>query len=198
VAAVVLAAGLSRRMGGANKLLVRLDGSPLVARAVDAALASRARPVVVVTGHEAGRVRGALGGRALVFAHNGDYAAGLAGSLAVGIAALGGGVEGALVCLADMPWVRPAHADALIEAFAADPARPICVPVHEGRRGHPRLWPARHFEALRALRGDAGARALLEACRAEVREVPIGDPGVLHDVDTPDALSAAHGHERGG
>jgi len=191
VGAVVLAAGLSQRMGGANKLLAELAGAPLVARAVDALLASRARPVVVVTGHEAERVRAALAGRALAFAHNADYAAGLAGSLGAGIAALGGGVDGALVCLADMPWVQAQHADALIEAFEADPARPICVPVHEGRRGHPVLWPARRFAEIAALRGDLGARALLGTHAAEVRSVPVGDPGVLRDVDTPAELAAA-------
>jgi molybdenum cofactor cytidylyltransferase len=182
-------------MGGANKLLVALDGAPLVARSVDAVLASRARPVVVVTGHDAARVRAALAGRELVFAHNPDYATGIAGSLRSGIAALGAELDAALVCLADMPWVRPAHVDALIDAFEADAERPICVPIYDRQRGHPVLWPARHLPAIAALAGDAGARALLAAHAAEVRTVPVADPGVVRDVDTPAALAAARGRD---
>jgi molybdenum cofactor cytidylyltransferase len=197
VGAVLLAAGLSRRMGEANKLLAELDGAPVVARAADAVLASRAHPVWVVTGHEAGRVRAALAGRVLAFVHNPDYAQGLSSSLRAGIAALGGEVDGALVCLADMPWVRPAHFEALIAAFESSDARPICVPRFGGRRGNPVLWPARHFAAIAALRGDAGARTLLAARAAEVCEVPVADPGVTSDVDTPTQLAAARAAQEG-
>jgi molybdenum cofactor cytidylyltransferase len=197
VGAVVLAAGRSRRMGGANKLLAELGGRPIVAHAVDAVLATRAHPVLVVTGHEAGRVRAALAGRDLLFVHNDDHAAGLSTSLRAGIAALRDTVDAAVVCLADMPWVRPAHVEALIAAFEASDERPICVPSFERRRGNPVLWPARHFAAIRALSGDAGARALLEAQAAEVCDVPVADPGVTLDVDTPAALAAARGAQQG-
>jgi molybdenum cofactor cytidylyltransferase len=184
-------------MGGANKLLAELDGVPIVARAVDALLATRARPLVVVTGFEAARVRAALAGRPLEFVHNPEPAAGLSGSLRAGIAALPD-VDAAVVCLADMPWVRPAHVEALIAACEASPARPICAPSFEGRRGNPVLWPARHFAALAALRGDSGARALLEAHAAELCSVPVADAGVTRDVDTPAALAAALGRGEGG
>lgn len=189
VGAVVLAAGFSRRMGEANKLLAPVDGAPMIARCVDAVLASRARPVVVVTGHEAARVREALAGRALRFAHNAEPAAGLSASLRTGIAALGGEVDGAAVCLGDMPWVRTDHIEALIAAFEASGGRSICVPTFGGMRGHPVLWPARHFSEISALTGDRGARALLDAHAGEVCYVPVADAGVTLDVDTPDALA---------
>jgi molybdenum cofactor cytidylyltransferase len=192
VAALVLAAGLSRRMGGANKLLAPFEGAPLIARVVDTALASPARPVCVVTGHDAGALRAALSGREVVFAHNPAPEAGLASSLRAGLAALPAGLDGVLVCLGDMPWVRPAHLAALLAAFAA-PERPICVPRFEGRRGNPVLWPARHFGAMAALAGDAGARGLLDAHAAEVCYVPVADAGVTRDVDTPADLPAARG-----
>ena len=191
VAALVLAAGLSRRMAGVNKLLAPVAGVPLVARAVDAALASRAEPVVVVTGHEADRVRGALGGRPLAFAHNPDPARGLASSLAAGVAALGGdAVDGALVCLGDMPWVGAEVLDALIDAFARRPERPVCIPFHEERRGNPVLWPARHFAALTSLEGDVGGRALLEELAEPVHALAVACPGVLRDVDEPSDLAS--------
>ncbi len=188
IGVVVLAAGLSRRMGAANKLLAEVDGAPMVARCVDAALASPARPVVVVTGHEAARVRGALAGREVVFVHNPEPAAGLSSSLRLGIAALGEKVDGAVVCLGDMPWVRAEHIEALITAFDANAERPICVPTWDRKRGNPVLWPARHFAEIAALTGDRGARSLLDAHAAEVCFVPVADAGVTLDVDTPDAL----------
>jgi molybdenum cofactor cytidylyltransferase len=190
VGALVLAAGLSRRMDGANKLLADVGGKPLVARAVDAVLASPARPVVVVTGHEAERMRAALAGRAVRFAHNPAFEAGLSASLRTGLAALGGEVEAALVCLGDMPSVRAEHLAALIAAFEASGRRAICAPRFEGRRGNPVLWPARFFPEMGALGGDAGARALLDAHASEVCYVPVADAGVVLDVDTPEALAA--------
>jgi molybdenum cofactor cytidylyltransferase len=195
VAALVLAAGLSRRMDGPNKLLTEVGGRAVVARAVDAVLASPARPVVVVTGHEAERVRAALAGREVRFTHNPSFAAGLSASLRAGLEALGGEVEAALVCLGDMPQVRAEHVSALIAAFEASGRRAICAPRYEGRRGNPVLWPARWFSALAALRGDAGARALLDARAGEVCYVPVGDAGVLRDVDTPEALAALRSEE---
>lgn len=196
VGALVLAAGLSRRMNGANKLLAELGGRAVVACAVDAVLASRARPVVVVTGHEAERVRAALAGRDVRFAHNAAFGAGLSTSLRAGLAALGGELDAALVCLADMPRVRAAHVDALIAAFEASGGRAIAAPRFEGRRGNPVLWPARFLPALAALPGDAGARALLDAHAGEVCYVPVADAGVVLDVDTPEALAALRAEGR--
>jgi len=190
VAAVVLAAGDSSRMrNGANKLLAQVDGEPLVARAVDAALESLASPVVVVTGHQAPRIRAALCGRGVAVAHNRHHVRGLSGSLRVGLSALEETVEGALICLADMPWVRSDHLDRLIAAFGCA-GRPICVPVHGRRRGNPVLWPARHFAALCALAGDRGGRELLRCYAGEVVRVPMPDEAVTRDVDTPAQLAA--------
>jgi molybdenum cofactor cytidylyltransferase len=185
VGAVVLAAGLSRRMGAANKLLLELEGAPLIARCVDAVLGSTARPVVVVTGHEAPRVRAALAGRAVRFAHNAEPEQGLAASLRVGLAALGDELAGAVVCLGDMPWVRADHVEALLAAFAASAGRAICVPTFGAQRGNPVLWPARYFAEIRAQTGDRGARSLLAAHADQVCYVPVSDPGVTLDVDTP-------------
>ena len=193
VAAVVLAAGMSRRMGAANKLLAPIDGAPMVARVVDALLASKADPVLVVLGHEAEEVREALAGRDVRFVENPAYEEGLGASLRAGIEAVDETVDGALVALGDMPWIRSAHADALIAAF--DPAGPatIVVPVHDRKRGHPVLWSARHFAEMRKLGGDVGARALMEKHADAVRAVPIDDAAVHLDVDTPEMLKGASG-----
>ncbi|WP_035691441.1 NTP transferase domain-containing protein [Azospirillum halopraeferens] len=193
IAALVLAAGRSTRMGGPNKLLAELDGKPLVAHTVDAALASRAHPVVVVTGHDRAAVDAALTGRPVTTVHNPDHAAGLSTSLRAGLAALPDDADGVLVCLGDMPVVTPAILDRLIAAFAPVEGRGICVPTVAGKRGNPVLWSRDHFADMAAITGDTGARHLIGANADQLCEVEVGDDAVLRDVDTPDALAALRG-----
>jgi molybdenum cofactor cytidylyltransferase len=188
VAAIVLAAGRSTRMGAQNKLLADIGGKPMVRRVVEMALASKARPVLVVTGHMAAEVSAALAGLDLVLVANPDYASGLAGSLKAGIRAVPAECAGALILLGDMPRIAPGHVDLLVETFAAV-RESILVPVHEGRRGNPVLWPRRYFPELLQLDGDAGARRLVAAHAQEVREIAIADEAILSDIDTPEALA---------
>lgn len=188
--AVVLAAGFSSRMGE-NKLLADLDGRPLVTYAVDALLGAGIAPVVVVTASDA--VARALGDRPVVHARNPAPEQGMSRSLAVGLAALDPAVDGFYVMLGDVPFVRPADVIALGRAFDPDGA-PICAPVHERRRGHPVLWAARFREALARLDGDVGARSVLDAHAEQVVWVPVDNPGVHLDVDTPEALAQARRH----
>jgi molybdenum cofactor cytidylyltransferase len=194
IAAVILAAGRSRRMGQ-NKLLAELDGQPLIARTVAAVLASRARPVLVVTGHDARALRAALAGAGLAdrvaFVHNDGHEGGLGTSLSAGIAALDAGVDAALIVLADMPRLRAAQIDAVAAAFAKDAERDICAPFFAGRRGNPVLFPARCFAALQSLAGDRGGRDLLRDQAERVLAVEVDSDGVLVDVDTPEELEAA-------
>jgi len=189
VAAIILGAGQSRRMGEGNKLLVEVDGAPMIARVVAAVLATRARPVVVVTGHDAASVRGALSGQEVTFVHNPRYAEGMSTSLRAGIKGIGD-VDGALICLGDMPRIRPADLEALLCAFAPDGGRPIVVPTWQGRRGNPVLFAARYFPEMCALTGDVGARVVLEKHATAVCSVAMSDHGVTLDVDTVEALAA--------
>lgn len=188
-AAVILAAGLSRRAGPTNKLLRELAGKPLLLHAVEAALASRARPVVVVLGHRAEQVAPLLAGLPVRIAINAAPQAGMAGSLAAGIAAVADGAPAAFILLGDMPHVRPATLDRLADALDAAPERSVAVPVHGGRRGNPVLWRSCHFPALMRLAGDTGGQALLAAAGDAVLEVPVEDPGILVDYDRPEDFS---------
>jgi molybdenum cofactor cytidylyltransferase len=188
----VLAAGQSRRMGRPNKLLARIDGEALVRRTVAAAKASRASSVVVVTGHEAAAVEQALHGLDATIAHNPDYAEGLSTSLKTGIAAVPPGVDGAIVCLADMPGIATPVIDRLIAAFEAGEGARIVVPTSDGKRGNPVLWSRHFFEALRQISGDVGARHLIGENNDAVVEVEVG-PAAMLDLDTPEAMQAAGG-----
>lgn len=187
-AAILLAAGLSRRMGGVNKLLADLAGKPLIRHAAQAALASKVERVIVVVGHRANEVRAALDGLDVDFVDNPDFAAGLSTSLHAGIAALGGRCDDAVICLGDMPGVKPGTIDRLLAALDAEEGRLAAVPVYQGKRGNPVAWHRRYFPQLQALEGDRGARPLLDRIEEEVADVAVDDPGVLFDVDTAAAL----------
>jgi molybdenum cofactor cytidylyltransferase len=193
VAAIVLAAGRSTRMGGPNKLLAELEGKKLVRIVAEQALASKATEVIVVTGHQAELVEQALSGLDVRFVHNPDFAGGLASSVKAGITAVSKDADGAVVCLGDMPMVSSAMLDHLIEAFAPDRGNLIVVPVSEGRRGNPVLWSRRFFQELMTLDGDIGARHLIAKHAEAVAEVPVEGDGAFLDIDTPQALEAARG-----
>lgn len=190
VAAVVLAAGRSRRMAPLNKLLIANEtGAAMVARVVDQALASRARPVIVVLGHQAREVEAALAGRKVTFVEARDYAEGLSASLKSGIAALPAGAEAAMVCLGDMPLVTSAMMDRLIATFDAEEGRTIVQPTYRGKQGNPMVWGRQYFDEILALTGDVGARHLAAKHAEAVAEVEMADDAVLRDFDTTEALS---------
>jgi molybdenum cofactor cytidylyltransferase len=190
IAAVVLAAGRSSRMGGPNKLLAKIAGRPLLRIVVEAALASRARPVIVVTGHQRESVEAALAGLSVKFVHNANFADGLGTSLKAGIAALPAAADGAIVCLGDMPQVDAGLIDRLIAAFDPDKGALVVVPTIDGKRGNPVVWSRRFFGDLMAVEGDVGARYLIGRYPEAVVEVPVSGKAALIDIDTPEALEA--------
>jgi len=227
IAAIVLAAGDSSRMGPErNKLLESIDGRPLVAWPVDALLEAGIDPVVVATGFEAERVREALGGRPCRFVHHAGWAEGMGSTLARVVGALleaapaaiaesAGptlpaprtpptlpGLDAVLVCVGDLPALRSAHVRAVVAA-AREPdggiaADRIVVPVHAGRSGHPVLFGAAHLPALARLRGDEGGRSILAANRGSVRRLELEDDAILRDVDTPAEMAEAVSGVRAG
>lgn len=192
IAAILLAAGRSTRMGARNKLLAELDGEPMVRHVARHLAASKATGTTVVLGHEADRVRDALQGIDLAFVRNPDFADGLSTSVKAGLAALPEDCDGFIVCLGDMPTVRTQDIDRLIAAFNPLEGRAICMPVHQGKRGNPVLFARRFAAEMSELEGDTGARRLIGMHEDEVCEVET-EGGVLLDIDTPDALARATG-----
>ncbi len=189
IAAVILAAGQSRRMGQTNKLLAEIDGQAMVNRVVAAVHASRAESIIVVIGHEADKLRAAIGDDGVRFVDNPDYAKGLSTSLARAIAELDDTIDGVVVCLGDMPRVTAAAIDRLIAAFDPLEGRAICVPTHNGKRGNPMIFARRFFDEVREISGDFGARQLTGAYPELTCEVEMTEDGVLLDIDTPSALA---------
>ena len=177
-------------MGGPNKLLAEIGGKPLVRIAAEQALASRARPVIVVTGHQRERVEAALAGLPVEFVHNPDFAEGLAPRSRPASPPCRRSADGVIVCLGDMPQVDAALIDQLVAALDAG----------EGRagRGADDRRPARQSGGLVAPllhRSDGGRRRhrrapLIGRYSEAVIEVPLSGKAALTDVDTPEALAA--------
>jgi molybdenum cofactor cytidylyltransferase len=189
IAALVLAAGLARRMGS-NKLTSPMAGLPMIRRVVEAALASRCAEVIVVTGHESKSVEQALAGCAVRFAHASRYAEGLGASLAQGAAAIPDDAAGFFVLLGDMPLVSAALLDRMIDRFAPAEGAEIVVPSFDGKQGNPVLWDRQFAAAMESLGGDRGARDLLTAHADSVATLAVDDEAVLLDADTPESFAA--------
>lgn len=190
VAAIILAAGRSVRMKGANKLLARLEGEAMVRKVARAALASRAQHVLAVTGHQEDEVRETLTGLELSLVSNPRFADGLSSSLKAGLHALPQDIDAAVVLLGDMPMVSTSQIDKLIGAFDPEEGRSIIVPTLKGKRGNPVLWAKRFFPQMLSVEGDVGARHLIGENMNLVYEVEVDDEAVLTDIDKPEDLAA--------
>ena len=190
IAAVILAAGRSTRMGDKNKLLAEIEGKPLVRIAAEQALTSRANPVIVVTGHQREKIEAVIAGLDVKLVHNPDFARGLGTSLKTGVAAVPPENDGAVICLADMPQVSSSLIDRLIAAFDPEKGALVVMPTMDGKRGNPVLWSRRFFPELMAIEGDVGARHLIASYAEAVTEVPVTGDNVFIDVDTPETLVA--------
>lgn len=203
-AAIILAAGSSSRMGGGrHKLLLPLAGRPVLAHVIDATLQSKARPIVVVTGHQAEQVREQIARftthPAITHVHNHDYLQGMSTSLRAGLTYLlyvsspehtiTTEIDSALIVLGDQPLMTAKIMDALIETRRATQAS-IVAPIYNGKRGNPVLFAASLFPELLQVSGDEGGRTVVERHRQEVAMVELGDAideMANYDVDTWEA-----------
>ena len=193
IAGVLLAAGMSTRMGR-NKLFLDLGGRTVLDRAVSVALAAGLDPLLVVVGHEADRVRAALEGTPARPVLNPDHERGLNTSLRTGIAALPGGVAGAVVMLADMPLVDAGMIETLVARWRAAGA-PLAISRFGAVVAPPILYGAALFGELRALDGDGCGKAVIKRHRGE--EIAVDWPAErLTDLDVPDDLARVAGAAR--
>lgn len=189
---IILAAGLSTRMGDA-KLLLELQGRSLVARVVGAALQSRLHQVTLVVGSHNREIRDALTSEManpkLTLAVNPDPAEGMSSSLRIGVASLGSGASGAMILLADQPLVSSEILDRLITEFHQDIEK-IVLPTIHGRRTTPVIFPADMFPDLMKVTGDKGGRDVVNKYASRVVAMEVGSLYDDADVDTREDLDA--------
>ncbi|MBN9672871.1 NTP transferase domain-containing protein [Roseibium aggregatum] len=192
IAAVILGAGKSTRMGGPNKLLAELAGKALIRHVAEAATGAGLDQTVLVTGHLAEEIADKVADLNLQLAHNPDYAEGMAGSIGTGMNALDKDIDAVIILLGDMPRIDAQVIESLVGAYRKNEASLIVSATANGKRGNPVLWDRRFFDALKSLTGDIGARHLIAENPGFVCEVEIGEAARL-DLDTPEALRSAGG-----
>lgn len=178
IAAVLLAAGASRRLGHPKQLL-QLDGEALVRRAARLALEAGFQPVLVVLGAHASVISPSLEGLAVTLLQNGGWEEGLASSIRVGVAALPGDAAGAAFLVCDQPALDLDLLLDLRRRFVEDPSRPAAC-AYGGSAGIPAVFPRADFATLSSLQGDTGAKALLGGAT----RIPF--PGGAADLDRPE------------
>lgn len=187
ICAVVLAAGRSSRMG-AQKLLLPVNGRPMIAGIVNEVRQSGVNKTFVVVGRDAAQVQAVLPDCKVAFIVNPDPGGDMLSSVRCGIRALPAGCESALVVLGDQPGVLHQLIDELISGFRKS-GRGIAVPVHGGKRGHPLVFAAKYFQEVLTQYDSTGLRGLLQAYSDEVIEIAVKDRAVLEDIDTPEDYS---------
>lgn len=192
IAAVIVAAGQSSRFDGGNKLLADLDGVPLIRHAARAVVEARVADAVLVVPADHAAIVSAAGDGPWSVVVNEDTSAGLSSSIRAGVAALDPSIDGALIVLADMPFVTAELIAQLCETFAAHDGKRIVFPAtRDGRQSNPVLWPHALFPALLQLSGDKGGKTLLDAHPDLHAPVMLGNDAAAFDVDTESDLAHA-------
>ena len=189
IAAIVLAAGQSRRMGQENKLLMEFNHKSVIKTVVGNLVDSNVKHVFVATGHDEDRVVDELAEFEVTMTRNPDYKSGLSTSLRTSLTQVPADYDGVLICLGDMPFVTSDHVNELIDAFNPQAEHNICVPTYRGKRGNPVLWDRKYFQEMMEVRGDVGAKHMIGDYEEFVIEVETRSPGVLTDLDTPQAFA---------
>ncbi|HZV83093.1 MAG TPA: nucleotidyltransferase family protein [Geobacteraceae bacterium] len=181
VAAIVAAAGLSRRMGSCKQLL-DLGGRTVIARCIETLMAGGIGEIVVVVGVKGEGVAAEAGRFPVRVVVNPDPEGDMASSVRVGRSSLGANARGVIVALCDCPLVSADTINSLSAAHAGHPGS-VIIPVHDGRRGHPTLFP---LAALDELNENATLRDLVRRDPHRLQLLEVDDPGILQDMDTPD------------
>lgn len=185
VGAVVLAAGRSARMGGELKQMLRVGERTVLERTLGNVRGAAVEEIVLVLGYSAEEIRRELpadstdGLRIVV---NRQYEEGMASSLREGLSAVSDQMDGALIVLADQPFVRSETIDRIIERYCGSDAE-VVIPFYDGRRGNPVLLDRTVFPEAMALEGDTGFRAIFGSHEAGIVQVNVDDPGILLDID---------------
>jgi molybdenum cofactor cytidylyltransferase len=182
VAAVVLAAGMSRRMGTPKQLL-RMGDETILERTLKNVRGSNVSEIILVLGHAADDVQKTIAAQGLKVVINPDYEQGMGTSLHSGLAAVGANAKAAIIVLADQPWISSDTFNRLIECHQECMPQ-IIVPLYKGFRGNPVLLDRSVFEEVKGLNGDVGCRAIFGDHTGEIRKLPVDDVGILLDIDS--------------
>lgn len=190
MAALVLAAGQSKRMGQENKLLLPYQGETVLSHVLDQVVQAGMKNIFVVTGHQEGQVEQQLSRHDVIFIHNDLYQEGMSTSVKLGISSLPREIDAVLVILGDMPNISSAILKKIMVAYNPALGRSIIIPKHNGKRGNPILWGREFFSEFERLEGDMGAKILLNDYPEYIAEVDVGSDAIFLDMDTFEAYES--------
>lgn len=194
IAGIVLAAGVSSRMGRPKQLLP-FRGQTVLECVVDGALHSPLHKVVVVLGHKSESIRSLLAAKDVTVVLNPQYERGQGSSIKAGLRAVRGEVDAVLFLLGDQPLIARETIRSLIASYDRRPS-PIVLPVYNGKRGNPALFDSLLFDRLESLPDETGARVLFQQYADQILNVPVFDPGIHFDIDTEQDFQALQKMER--
>ncbi len=188
IAAIVLAAGSSRRYGNENKLAADLHGKPVLSHVLDRVAKLPLAQRLIITAPNAAEVAPLCDPNLFEVIENSKATNGMGSSISAGVSRLEK-MDGAMVILGDMPFIAEKTFLKLIDAFRSEPKKTIIAPSCEGRRGHPVIFRRSHFDQLKSLSDDTGAKEIIEANKAALLTVAVNDRGVVSDIDAPSDLA---------
>lgn len=183
ISAVVLAAGVSQRMGRL-KPLVKLGDKTMLQHVLANLGPSQVDEIVVVLGFQAEKIIPTLQGMSCQIVVNPQYTRGMSSSIRCGLSAVNHQAQAVLIALGDQPYIPAEVVDLLLRRYREADGE-IVVPTFGGRRGHPVIFGRKYWPELRALKGDVGGRELLRRHAQQVLEVEVDAEGVLADIDVP-------------
>ncbi|MEM9917380.1 MAG: nucleotidyltransferase family protein [Bacteroidota bacterium] len=187
ISAILLAAGMSRRMGTQNKLLLPFQGKPLILHTVEQLLLAKPDELILVSGFESQRVEGILKNLPLKIVHNPSYENGMTSSIKVGVGAASEKSDGFLICLSDQPLLPTAVYQKLMASFRIQGTnQSILSPLYNGQRGNPTLFGSAYRQAILSHPKPNGCKDILKENRKHLLHIPFDRKVLYKDVDTPE------------
>ena len=187
ISAIVLAAGLSRRMGKENKLLLPFGGKTLIEHQIDTILKTEVSEVIVVLGHEANQVFEVLKEKPVSFVKNLKYKKGMMTSIQAGVWCCNPESQGYMICLSDLPLLKISDYQKIIAAFKKEKkkiSQPIIVPIFKGQSGHPVIFSSFYKRQIVQHEELNGAIEILQKNKMFVKKQVMSTDAILKDMDT--------------
>ena len=187
VSDIVLAAGLSKRMGTANKLLLAYKNKTVIATVVENIIAAGIEEIVVVTGYEAGQIEDALKNLPVQFVYNPEYEKGMTTSIQHGVSVVKG--DGYMICLSDMVLIEPSEYELLKNAFEGQlqiDKKCICIPRYKNEKGNPVIFSSFYKEAILQHKDMEGCKEIVQLYKEHVYWIEMDSPHILQDMDYPE------------
>ena len=194
IGTIILAAGLSRRMKGAHKLVKNLLGEPLISHTVAPFIKAHKQDIFIITGYQADAVKTALSGYELNFIHNPEFETGMASAIKIATRQLRHSYDHLMISLGDMPFIEADDIQNLSHAHLVRAPSPFNITRarFKGRAGHPVIWGAAYFDQLCVLEGDKGAQSLLETYQTDIHYHEMSSAACVTDYDQQEDFDAFH------